>query len=455
MIGIGLTGLASGLDTEAIISQLMAVERNPRVRMDLREGQIETRQSALKDISTRLKNLKTAAADLRSISVWADTQTVESSDATKLSARRLSGAGPGGYSIEVTQLARAEQRTYTFTPNASASSITIDGVQVDLAANATLDDAVAAINGKSDSPVYAVNVSGQLVLSSKTTGVAEGFAASGSTIVEDAPKAKVGLDASYKVDGGAVQTSGSNTVTGAIPGVELTFKALGTASVTVGAPAPDKAAIKDKVKKFVEQYNSTVDFIRGKLEEARDPRATTSSAANKGVLRNDSMLNGVLRELRQSLSEAFGGGPTSVDELAEIGITSGAATGSGTVSQTAIDGKLVLDESKLDAKLSSNLLDVRRMLGAVTGVDGFAQRFEGIIDPYTAAGGQIDDRLDAANSELDRLKDSMDRLDTRLEQREKRLRAQFAALETLLAQSQSQGQWLGGQLAALPQSNRR
>lgn len=453
MIGIGLTGLASGLDTEAIISQLMAVERNPRVRMDLREGQIKARQTALTDISTRLKNLKTAAADLRSISVWADTQTVESSDATKLSARRLSGAGPGGYSIEVTQLARAEQRTYTFTPSASASSITIDGVQVDLAANATLDDAVAAINAKSDSPTYAVNVSGQLVLSSKTTGVAEGFAATGSTIAEDVPKAKVGLDASYKVDGGAVQTSGSNIVTSAIPGVELTFKALGTANVTVGAPAPDKAAVKSKVKAFVEQYNSTIDLIRAKLAEDRDPKATTSSAANKGVLRNDSMLNGALRDLRQALTEAFGGGPTSVDELAEIGITTGATTGSGSASKTAIDGKLVLDEVKLDAKLDSNLLDVRRMLGGVTGVDGFAQRFEGIVDPYTRAGGQIEGRLSAATGELDRLKDAMGRLDDRLALKEKRLRAQFTSLETLLTQSQSQAQWLSGQLGSLPRSS--
>lgn len=455
MIGIGLTGLASGLDTEGIISQLLAIERNPRVRMDLRESQIETRKTALGDVATRLKNLKTAAADLRSLTAWADTQTVETSDAARIGARRLSGAGPGGYAIDVTQLARAEQRTYSYTPSGSASSITIDGVQVDLAANATLDDAVAAINSKSGSPVYAVNVGGQLVLSGRQTGSAEGFTATGATISEDAAKAKPGLDAIYTVDGGPAQTAASNVVTAAIPGVELTFKSLGSASVTVGAPAPDRAAIKAKVKAFVEQYNSTVDFIRQKIEEERDPKATTASAASKGVLRGDSMLSGVLRELRTSLTEAFGGGAASADELSEIGITTGASTGGGTVSQSAIDGKLVLDEAKLDAKLDSNLLDVRRMLGAVSGVDGFAQRFEGIIDPYTKLDGQIDERLDAANSELARLKDAMDSLDERLELREKRLRAQFAALEGLLAQSQSQGQWLSGQLAALPRAGSR
>ena len=453
MIGVGLTGLASGLDTESIIASLIAVERQPRVRLQVREDQVEARQSALRDISSRLKSLKTAAADLRSVALWADTQTVETNDATRMTARRISGAGPGGYQVDVTQLARAEQRTYAYASSASASTLDIDGVIVDVAADATLDDVVAAINNKAESPVYAVNVGGQLVMSSKDTGAANGFTATGSTIVHDAAKQKLGLDATFTVDGGPVQTSASNLVTTAVPGVELTFKAVtGSAmTVTVGEPGPDKAKVKEKLEAFVSQYNSTIELIRTKLNEERDPEGSSL----KGVLRNDSMLSGLLSTLRQGLAEAFSGNPATVDEMSEIGVSTGAASGDAATSADALAGKLVLDSAKLDSMLQSNFLDVRRMLGGINGIDGFAQRFEGIIDPVTQAGGTLEGRISSADSELDRIRDDMDRLDLRLEAREERLRVQFATLERLLSQSQAQSQWLGGQLAALPSGNSR
>lgn len=452
MIGVGLTGLASGLDTEAIVRQLMSVERRPRQRLELRETQVQARDAALRDVLAKLKTLKTAAADLRSVTLWTDTQTVDSSDATKVGARRLSGAGPGGYLVEVSQLARAEQRTYAFTPSTEASSITVGGVQVDLAANATLDDAVAAINGRSDVPVYAVNVNGQLVLSSRQTGAANGFTATGATIAEDAAKAKVGLDVTFTVDGGAPQTSASNVVANGIPGVELTLKAL-TASpitVTVGDPAPDKAQIKDKLKRFVEVYNETVELVRSKLTEQRVPNPANAADARKGVLRGDPLLSGLLSSLRTSLTDVVGGNPDDLDQLTELGITTGATTGDGTVSQTAIAGKLVLDESKLSALLDSRLNDVRQLLGGVSGVEGFAQRFEGLIDPTTSAGGTLDQRLTEASGELKRVRDAMAALDDRLTLREQRLRAQFAALERLLSESQSQAGRIASQLGSLP-----
>lgn len=449
--GISLTGLATGLDTEAIVEALIAIERQPRVRMQQREEAIKARQTALRDIATRLRNLKNAAADLRSVALWADTQTVSTNDETKLSARRISGAGPGGYQVEVLQLARAEQRTYDFTPSATPTTITLEGgggdpVTIELEAGATLDDLVAAINGNAEAPVYAVNVDGRLVLSSRKTGAANGFTATGAGLVEDVAAAKVGLDAQFTVDGGPVQTASTNVVTSAIPGVELTFKAVtgGPMTVTVGEPKPDTAAIKKKIEAFVEQYNSAVSFIREKLTEERD-----SNDPKKGVLRNDAMLTGLLGTLRQAITEVFAGNPGDVDQLIDIGVSTGASNADGSINQNSVQGLLVLNSSKLEEKLSANLLDVRRLLGGISGVDGFAQRIEGILGPVTQADGVLDARLDSADSELRRIRDQMNALDERLEQREERLRMQFATLERLLANSQSQGMWLSGQLAAL------
>ena len=38
MAGIQLSGLASGLDTASIIDSLMAVERQPRTRIEMRQA---------------------------------------------------------------------------------------------------------------------------------------------------------------------------------------------------------------------------------------------------------------------------------------------------------------------------------------------------------------------------------------------------------------------------------
>src|SRR5918997_5985037 len=94
---INFGGLASGLDTNSIVDQLMALERQPQNRLKLRQGQIDARKNALNDVASRLKNLKLAAADLKSPTLWLDTQSVDVNDATKLTATRTGPAGTGSY----------------------------------------------------------------------------------------------------------------------------------------------------------------------------------------------------------------------------------------------------------------------------------------------------------------------------------------------------------------------
>src|SRR3954454_13240401 len=108
MAGLQLGGLASGLDTTTIISQLMAIDRAPATRMQLQQSVLQARQTALTDIGTRLRHRLYNAKDLGDVATWAATQTLDVSDATKLTATRLSGAAPGGHDIDVSTLARSE-----------------------------------------------------------------------------------------------------------------------------------------------------------------------------------------------------------------------------------------------------------------------------------------------------------------------------------------------------------
>ena len=150
---LNIGGLASGLDTNAIVDQLMAIERLPRTRLDTKASLITAKQSVLADFQSRLRAVESAAQGLRSVGLWSQAQTASTSDATRLSAAIVSGsgAGVGGYQVEVSQLANAAQRTYTFVSPASAGTIAIDGHDTAIAANATIGDVVSAINSDSES----------------------------------------------------------------------------------------------------------------------------------------------------------------------------------------------------------------------------------------------------------------------------------------------------------------
>src|SRR3954470_8008452 len=156
MAGVSLGGMSSGLDTQTIIDQLMAVDRAPETRMKLQTSAAQARQSTLTDVATRVRNLMTAAKDLGSVTTWIETQSLDISDSSKLTATRLSGAAPGGHDINVTTLARSEQRSYAFTKG--AGTLDIGDTHIPIGAD---DDAAAVadkINAAAASPVYAVFV---------------------------------------------------------------------------------------------------------------------------------------------------------------------------------------------------------------------------------------------------------------------------------------------------------
>lgn len=464
MAGLNLGGLASGMDTDAIVAQLMGIEARSRTRLAGQQIRAEGRQAALNEVGTKLRALKTAADDLRSVGGWANVQTVESSNATYVGVRYLAGAAPGSSVITVSQLARADQHFYAYAAPGSAAKLTFNGtVEVDVAANATIDEVAAAINAKSDAPAFATVVNNELVLSGKKTG--EDF-----TVTSDVPGVltasvvnarRQSKMANYEIDGIPQTASKTNVVTG-LPGVELTLKAVTTdpVTVTVGTAGPDTAALTAKAKAFVEAYNSTIDLITGKLQEQTSRNPVTTADWKKGVLRGDPALQSVLSQLRGAMGsvvEVPAPGaplPTTYDQLSDIGIAVPTAQTEGAVSRDRLLGKLVLDEKKLTDALIADPNAVKKMLGGTTGVDGFTQAVDKILDPIAAVTtGDLAKRSDRMTREIATAKDALAAFDLRLEAKEKRLRAQFTAMEKALGASQSSMSWLSGQIAGLGTSS--
>lgn len=443
MAGIQLSGLISGLDTGSIIDQLMTIEKIPRTKITNDQAATTKKQSLLQDVSTKLTSLRFANDDLKSALTWLDSQTVESADTSKFTATRTAGAAPGGYDVQVGQLASAERQTYGFVSPSSAGTLDIanaDGsarVSVNVDAGADLDDVVGAINSNTKSGLYAVNVNGSLVLSSKTTGDSSGFSVSGAGVGTQTERV-AGQNAKVSINGTTYERQ-TNTIADALPGVSITLKGktTGTVGLTVGAPGPDKDAIVGKVKAFITAYNDVVTATRSDLNEQPVVNASTSDDVQKGTLFGDSGLSTMLSQFRSTLSNAVGGLGGTYKSMTDIGISTGAA--SATINQDSLDGKLTLDETKLRASLDADPQAVRTLLGGATGTDGFSQAFGKLLSSYQGSGGLIQARIASATSDLSDLKTKLLNFDSRMDAKQALLQKQFTAMETALQASQASG----------------
>src|SRR3990172_3811334 len=97
-------GIGSGLDVRSIVDRLMAVERQPLVRLDTRAVELRTQVSAYGQLKGALSTFKDAMAklnDLTKFKVFA----AKSSDEAVLSASASSTAAKGTYAITVNRIA--------------------------------------------------------------------------------------------------------------------------------------------------------------------------------------------------------------------------------------------------------------------------------------------------------------------------------------------------------------
>jgi flagellar hook-associated protein 2 len=150
----------------------------------------------------------------------------------------------------------------------------------------------------------------------------------------------------------------------------------------------------------------------------------------------------VLRQLRQAVSDPIAGNATALDEMAELGVSTGAASAS--INADAVAGKLTFDTAKLTAALTTDPLAVRKLLGGITGTDGFAQRIQGILDPVSGTNGTLAQRISSEDSTLSGIANDLIAFDKRMTQRQDALNRQWSALETALQKAQSRASDISG-----------
>ncbi|HYM55141.1 MAG TPA: flagellar filament capping protein FliD [Solirubrobacteraceae bacterium] len=447
-----ISGLASGLDTSAIINALMAVERAPATRLTGQQEKLQIGQQQLRSIQSGLRQLAFAASEFSLPSLFEGAQTVTSSEPLRVGAATSAGAGVGGYEVEVKQLANSAQRTFTFASPAAEDTITIDGREYTLKAGASAKELASKINSDGSGTVYAAAVEGgKVVLSNRATGNtgAEFIKVTdpGGALSENAGTAKEGRNAEYVVDGVA-GTSASNTVTTAIAGVTLTLAGLptsGPVTIDVLAPGPSVSAIEAQVQSFIKTYNSSVEAIQRQITTKPVSNPQNASEAASGMLFGDIELTGLLDSMRQAMYEPIAGLPAEMASPFAIGVSTGAPTG-GSASQSSIQGLLKLEPAALSKAVQANPAGVEQML------QSWSKKLQGIVNGVSEPGGSLESRVTEEGTEVNRLRSRISTMNEMLAVRQRALQATYSKLESIISKNSAQSAWLLGQTEQMNKS---
>ncbi len=369
-----ISGLASGIDTENIIKQLMDIERIPIKNLEDRKLDLEARRDAWRDINTRISSLDSTLTALKLESTYTSKLATSSSEEA-FTAAATSQAVNDTYSITVNKVAKAHTIVSTGTLNFSTpltGDFTVNGVAVSVNNAASLDDIRDAINNTTGVDAKAIIIDGRLVISHASTGVGNDLSfgyLSGDNILKDLGiydsdtgtntylQLQAAQDAEFVVNGLTV-TRQANTISDVIEGVTLTLKNATGIQETLTVANDTQKAI-DKIQAFVDQYNSVMDFISQKLYTDTELEESSDSdvGKNNGTLQGDPTLSRIQNTFK-SIMSGFVFGAGTYTSLSDIGITTGNKDMEFSFDPT---GKLTVDTDKLREALETDPVAVKEL----------------------------------------------------------------------------------------------
>ena len=448
-MAISIGGLATGLDTETIVTQLMTIERKPVTLLETRKLKFEALAAAFKDLNSRLIGLKTKVDALKDPATFF-ARSVSSSDDTVATATATNGTVRGTFSLSTTTLARGSIAAAAVTKSALTDTIAAgDGtfefklgttgsvVSVDVTSTTTLDQLVAAINAKNAGVrATAVNTGTaaapayKLSITSNSTGLANDILIENDGTTLGITNTQGAADATFSITGLGAFTRSSNSFSDVLDGVTITLKKAN--STTDLSIKYDTSATQTKIQGMLDGYNDVIRTIDGQTAPVTSADGSVSSGAFSGDAVPRVLRNGLASAIRSTLDGTF-------SRLADLGIT------------TQKDGTLTLDASKLQKALEDDPVAVSTLVAGTTTTDGIADLVSAKVDAATKAlTGTIAARQDGITSSIQSIQKQIDSTLARLVTKERSLRERFAALELLIARTQSTGEALMQQIKSLP-----
>jgi len=456
---ITTSGIISGIDVNGLVEQLVAAERAPAdERFQRQEFEVQTQLSSIGSLKSALSSFdaKLEALTLaenfqnRSVSIIGTTETTVSVD---------SDAAPGLYDVTINQRAQAHKLasdsfvdessvigsgTLTISSGEESFSLEIDSDNDELA---QIRD---AINDASDNKaVYASIVSddngAHLIFTAKNTGEANAIEIAVAPDVSDTNDLS---QLTYSASGGPysvtekVAAQDSEII---VDGFELSAEnfefdsAISGVTINIAAAEEgdsfhfevqnDEALTKSKLNDFVSAYNELMSALNSL--SSYNP-ATGESAPLQG----DASVNQLANILRNNLSRNIEGALDGVENLASLGISSNYTDGTLSIDNQIVDGVLGIDLDALEKLLA--------------GENGLASLYQEAIEPFSRFDGILDTRIDGLERSMSYINDQRVQLDSRMLQIEARYQQQFFAMDALVSELVSTGDFLSQQLDNLP-----
>lgn len=436
---IQLSGLA-GFDSAGLVSQLVAVAQQPITALGSKKGLVDSASVTLNNFSSKLSTLKNAANALSTTTGFVS-MAATSSD-TGLVGSVTGTATAGSYSVNVTQLARAQKlrsdsQTSSTTALNQAGDLQLqigsgDPITIAVTATDTLTDIAAKIN-RTGARVSAgiINAGGSYRLSLQ--GLDTG--ASNAITVTEGGSVNLGLskpanvveaaqDAKMTVDGLEI-TRSTNSFADAIPGVTLAVTKLSTSPATLTV-AGDSSALKSKLSSFVTAYNDVVNAVHSSTGYG-------GTKASNSVLAGEPALRRSLDQISSLVSGPVTGATGSYRSLASVGLS------------LTKDGTMSLDGTKLDAALAKDPTAVSRLFVTDTniGATGLMKTIYDTTSTLTGTNGLVAARITALSARSKQISKSIDEKQARVDEYETGLKKQFAALDQAMSKYNAMSSALG------------
>ena len=475
---VAVTGTGSGLDIDGLVASLVAAEQVPaEARLNAREASITSLSTSFSSAKSAVSDFESAANKLALASTFSQF-TTSSSDTTKATISATSSASLGSYQLAVTNLASAQTlasgtfsattdtlgtgtltiaigtpsysgSTYSSFSQTSSVDITIDS------SNNTLAGVRDAINNAGAGVNASILKNGdnyQLLLVSEETGLSKSmsisvsgdsvggdtdndglsqlaFNSSGSQLTQYA----AGANANFSINGLAV-SSASNTVTDVIDGVTLNLLSATSSAISIDVKTDTDTIVAD-VQAFVDKYNAYATLFK----DLTKYDATTGSA---GVLQGDSTARSVMSQIRSELGKSVTGLSGSYTSLADIGISID-KSGVMTFTQSTFKTAFAAAPSEVTGVFASTTV-------SGTAVEGVAEKLETLMEGFlVSTTGIFDSRISSLNTQLTDIADDRADLARRMQSLEDRYFAQLNAMDSLLAEIETTGDFLTQQFEAM------
>ncbi|HEY2385347.1 MAG TPA: flagellar filament capping protein FliD [Candidatus Binatia bacterium] len=442
---ITVGGLATGLDTSSIISQLVALESQPLNQLQTQRDGVAAQQSALQTLNSKVLAFLTAVDKVRDNGDVIARQATSSNTAV-LTATASGTAAPGTTSINVTALAQgaiatssvgALSATSTVTAGAGSFTFRVGSGQnqtIAIDATTTLQGLATKINGLAAGVSASVVNAGtaaspdyRLRIASTDTGASQAL-----TIVQD--DTTLGVTVTQQAANSQFTVTGftdplsreHNTFDDVIPGVSVTLLDRGPATVTVGT---DTASVNSNVQSVVNAFNDVINYVNSQSQVRQDTTATDHSVT-AGPLAFDGTVRSIVSGLHAVLSSGVSGLQGSLSQLSQIGIT------------TNEDGTLAFDTSKLDSALAQDEKSVDQLFSGGGTVGGVADRLHDYLTQITGVGSLIAIRNKSLTDQISSIDDQLAAGQQHIADYQAGLQQTFANLELTVNTLKSQGAFL-------------